>query len=194
MKRFISQFRFLIPLSLVTTLTACGNDPLSDPNSLESRAKTAADACQTTLDKVSALFNQCNPTTSDAYMQMQAMLSAAKSQIADLQKQLMMGTPPACTAPLPNNVWRCSNPVVNPSPVDTRLVLLTPQQVAGFGYPAGDCYVGVQKLTSLGSAWFYAPIPATKMDSPAIAQLQFPYNFPTVTTFDVSKDWACKQQ
>ena len=184
--------RLLVPLPLLfTTLTGCANDPLSDPNSVESQVKVAADSCQAAYDKVGLLLNQCNPTTSDTLVQMKAMLDAAKSQITELQRQLMMGTTPTCEPPDPNVVWRCSQPTANPTPTDTRFVQLTAQQVTDFGYPAGDCYVGVQKLSKLGSNWFYGPVPATKINSPALLQWGIPYNFPTNMAYSSTKDWTC---
>lgn len=188
--------RFLVPLCL-TLAAGCSGDPLDDPNSVESRAKTAADSCQAALDQVGKLFNQCNPTTSSAYVEMQNMLSAALKKISELQKELAMGggtTTPACTAPDQSTVWRCWNPMHNPGKVDTRLVLLTQQQIVDFGYPPGGCYVGAQKLTSLGSNWFFGPVPSTGLTMKAVAGLEFPYDFKTDPAYNTATDWQCQRQ
>lgn len=196
MKRLITyRNRFFIPLSLILIMlaSACGHDPLEDPNSVESRAKAAADSCQATFEKVGTLFSQCSPTSNDAFNQMKSMLDAAKTQIEELTKQILLGIAPTCEAPDPAIVWRCSNPNANPSPVDTRLVLLTAQQVIAFGYPTKGCYVGVQKLSNVGSNWFFGPVPATLVNSPALPQLEFPYDFRNDPTYSSATDWLCKR-
>lgn len=194
MTTYRNRFFTPLPLAIALLAGACGNDPLADPNSVESRAKSAADSCQATLDKVGALFNQCNPTSSDAYTQMKSMLDAAQAKIDALMKQIMVGVAPACEVPDMTTVWRCSNTTANPLPVDTRMVQLTTDQVTQFGYPAKGCYVGVQRLTDpVGTNWFFGPVPATLVNSKAVPQIEFPYDYKTNATYVAATDWLCKR-
>ena len=193
------RFRFFIPLSLAALVAGCG-DPLDDPNSVESRAKSAADACHELYERVGQILPAQTPTgtgdtLSQALVQTRALLESAKGQIADLQKQIAVGVAPVCEAPDPSIVWRCSNAVANPTPVDVHLVAVTAQEAMNFGYPVKGCYARARDLKSPDDDWFFLPVPATLLNS-AILEIRAPYNFKTNPTFDTnspSTDWRCKR-
>lgn len=192
--------RFFLPLSLIALITGCG-DPLDDPDSVESRAKAAADTCHELYERVDKLLPAQNPTAtgndtlSQALTQTKALLESAKGQITELQNQIAAGVAPACEAPDQNIVWRCSNATANPTPVDSRLLAVSAQEAAAFGYPVKGCYARVRDLKSPNADWFFLPVPATLLNS-ATVEIRAPYNFKTNPTFDTnspSTDWRCKR-